>query len=107
LSDATCEAVQPPRRNERLAGRFGGRDPLEHDRLVCGRRDHAEPIGCKFLDALGGAKCFDFETQVAVDVVFRCVLPLHLLQPIAVPEELKVLPRREHQHEHEHQHDAD
>ena len=68
-------------------------------------RDHVQPARRHPLDPRRRAQRLDLEPQVPVDRLFAGALLLHLLEPIAVAQQLEVLPRREQQHEHEE--DAD
>ena len=66
-----------------------------------------EPLGRERLDPLRRPQRLDLEPQVAVDVFLGGALALHLLEPVAVAQQLEVLPGREQQHEHQHDADAD
>ncbi len=90
-----------------LAGGAWRGHPLEDDRFAVGGRDHAEPLGRELFDPLRRAQRFHFEPEVAVDVAFGGAIALHLLEAVAVAQQLEVLPGREQQREHQHHADAE
>src|SRR5262249_30743605 len=49
----------------------------------------------------------DLELEMTVDFLLRHAFLLHLLQPVAVPQQLEVLPRRKQQHCDQQTADAD
>ena len=65
-----------------------------------------QPAGRHPLDARRCPQRLDLETQVPVDLVLAGALLLHLLEPVAVRQQLEVLPRREQQHRDEEDADA-
>src|SRR3954470_11180046 len=85
-----------PRRDDGFFGRRRGRHPLDHDCLCARRRDEVEPFR-QARDAPGRAQGGDLQAQVAVDLLLLRPLLLHLLNLVAVAQQLEVLPRREQQ----------
>src|SRR5215471_9133614 len=64
-------------------------------------------LGRELLDPLRRAERVDLEAQAAGDVLFGGALALDLLDLVAVPQQLEMLPRGEEQHQHEEAGDAD
>ena len=71
------------------------------------RRDEVQPFDRELFNSLRGFQRFDFQAQAPAGFLLRRMLPLQLLELIAVPEQLEVLPGRKEQGDHEKAADGD
>src|SRR5690349_9218141 len=71
---------------------------FEHGGIARTRQRHVEALGGVRLNASRSAQRLEIETKMPVDVFLGGALLLHLLQAIAVSQQLEMLPGREQQH---------
>src|SRR5262245_10835540 len=69
--------------------------------------DHPQPLGRGLLDALRRPQSLELESKMTVDVVFVGAIALDLLDPVAVPQQLEVLPCGKQQNRNEQAEDAE
>src|SRR6476620_8636513 len=87
-------AFSLPRRDDRRGGRFVRDDALE-DVGVGGRRlHHLQPGAREQLNPVRPGERLYAQLQVAVDLLFGGAFFLHLLDSVAVADQLEVLPCR-------------
>ena len=87
------------RRDDGFCGRRRRRHPLDDDRLVARRRDQVQLLGRE-----RSIRCGDRSVSISrrsCRLISSCSARslLHLLDLVAVPQQLEVLPGREQQHE--------
>src|SRR6186997_268240 len=94
-------ALLPDSGDDRRRRRFAGHHALDHDRGARIRRHEVQVRRREPLDALRRLERFDLQPQMAVRRLLVTALLLHLLEAVAVLQELDALPPGKEEHAHE------
>src|SRR5215213_6097744 len=82
----------PGPRDHRRRRRLGWNDPFDDDGSARLGRHQVQLLRREKFNALGRPQRFNLEPQVTIDFLLLAALLLHLLDPIAVLQELDALP---------------
>src|SRR5215831_7595736 len=86
------EAVLSPLCYHRSCRRFGRHDTFDYDRLVARRRNEMKLLSRQLFNSFRRLERFDFEPKLPRRFFLRRTFALHLFEPVAVTQNVELLP---------------